>query len=265
MQALLGADEPEAAAVVNPAGASPFLLIGDHAGRRVPRALADLGLGDADLARHIGWDIGVRALGQALADAIDAVFVHQVYSRLVVDCNRDPGAPDAIPAVSDATVVPGNANPDPTAVEARIAGIHAPYHAAIATEVARRDAVGQPTALVALHSFTPVMQGLARPWHCGILHDGANDTLARALLARLRAEADLVVGDNAPYAMDGIDFTVPHHAFSSRRLYVEVEVRQDLLGDARGIADWAARLARLLPLALADTNRELKYGQSDLE
>ena len=252
---MLDADEPEAAAIVNPAGGSPFLLIGDHGGRRVPRRLAGLGLPDAELARHIGWDIGVTALGEALAAALDATFVHQRYSRLVIDCNRDPAAPDAMPAVSDGTVVPGNAALDAAARAARVAAIHAPYHAAIGDAIARRTAAGQATRLVALHSFTPAMAGVARPWHCGILHDGANDGLATAMLGRLRAEGDLVVGDNEPYAMDGIDYTVPRHAFASGLPYAEIEVRQDLLADDAGIAAWCARLARLLPQALDSTER----------
>jgi predicted N-formylglutamate amidohydrolase len=249
--AVLDADEPEATAIVNPAGASPLLLIGDHGGRRVPRALAGLGLPDAELARHIGWDIGVTALGEALAGALDATFIHQRYSRLVIDCNRAPDAPDAMPAVSDGTAVPGNAALDAAARAARVAAIHIPYHAAIAAEVDRRTAGGRGIALVALHSFTPVMRGLARPWHCGILHNGANDALSRAMLAALTAEGDLVVGDNEPYAMDRIDYTIPRHAFARGLPYVEIEVRQDLLADAAGIAAWAARLVRLLPAALA--------------
>ena len=249
---MLSTDEPEPAAIVNPNGASPFVLIGDHGGRRVPRALADLGLADADLARHIGWDIGVTALGLALSAALDAVLVHQIYSRLVIDCNRDPAATDAMPAVSDGTVIPGNAALDDDARAARIAAIHTPYHAAIGSLVAQRSAAAQPVALIALHSFTPAMQGIARPWHCGILHNGANDALALRVLAHLRAEGDLVVGDNEPYAMDRIDYTIPRHAFAAALPYVEIEVRQDLLADAAGIAAWAARLSRLLPAALLD-------------
>ena len=250
---MLDTDEPEATATVNPHGTSPFVLIGDHGGKAVPRALDRLGLTDAELARHIGWDIGVTALGHDLAARLDAVFVHQLYSRLVIDCNRDPAAPDAMPAVSDRTVIPANAAIDDEARAARVAAIHTPYHAAIAAEIARRAAAGQATALVALHSFTPVMRGVARPWHVGILHNGANDRLARAMLGGLRGEGDLVVGDNEPYAMDRIDYTIPRHAFASHLPYVEIEVRQDLLADERGIAAWAARLARLLPAATLDS------------
>ncbi len=249
---MLSDDEPQPAAIVNPDGASPFLLIGDHGGNLVPRALANLGLPDTELARHIGWDIGVTAMGIALSAVLDATFIHQRYSRLVIDCNRDATAFDAMPTVSDGTFVPGNAALDAVARAARVAAIHAPYQAAIGDAVARRTAGAQATALVALHSFTPVMRGAARPWHCGILHNGANDALAQAMLARLRAEGDLVVGDNEPYAMDSIDYTIPRHAFAAGLPYVEIEVRQDLVSDAAGIAAWAARLGRLL-LAVADT------------
>jgi len=250
VQGLLEPDEPDATAMVNPSGGSSLLLIGDHAGRAVPRALADLGLRDAELSRHIGWDIGIAELGRRLAVALDAVFVAQVYSRLVIDCNRAPDAVDAISEVSDGTVVPGNAALPAAARAARVAAVHAPYHAAIAAEIARRTATGQATQLVALHSFTPVMRGVARPWQCGILHDGANDGLARAMLAELRADPALTVGDNEPYAMDGIDYTIPRHAFAAGLAYVEIEIRQDLLGSIAGIDEWSARLAAMLPAAL---------------
>ncbi len=250
MQALLEPDEADATAVVNPYAPSSWLLIGDHAGRSVPRALGDLGLSAADLSRHIGWDIGIADLGQRLAGLLDAVFIRQVYSRLVIDCNRAPDAVDAIPEVSDTTVVPGNVGLDDAGRATRVAAIHAPYQTAIAAEIARRTAAGQATILVALHSFTPAMRAVARPWHCGILHDGANDAFARAMLGVLRADPALIVGDNEPYAMDGIDYTVPRHAFAAGLPYVEIEIRQDLLGSAAGIDEWSARLAAMLPAAL---------------
>lgn len=249
---LLDSDEPDAVAAVNRSGASPFLLIGDHAGNRVPRRLAGLGIAAADLSRHIGWDIGIGDLGQALARRLDAVFVHQIYSRLVVDCNRAADAPDAVPEVSDGTPIPGNRGLGPAARDRRIAAIHAPYQAAIAAEIARRKAAGQPTVLVALHSFTPALAGATlRPWQVGILHDGAADAFAHALLDILRRRPELTVGDNEPYRMDGIDHTVPRHAFAARLPYAEIEVRQDLLATPAGIAAWTDRLAADLPAALA--------------
>ena len=250
---LLGTEDAAPVVVVNPEGASSFLLIGDHAGNAVPMALGSLGLSDAELSRHIGWDLGIGDLGALLAEKLDAVFVRQTYSRLVIDCNRSPSQPDLIAEVSDGTVVPGNADLGEADRAARFAEIHTPYQEAIAAEIARRDAAGMATVLVALHSFTPAMKGAlrdqARPWHIGILHDGGDTAFAHVLLDVLRDEADLVVGDNEPYRMDLIDYTIPRHAYPQRRPYAEIEVRQDLLADSAGCAAWADRLARVLPAA----------------
>lgn len=251
---LLGTEDAPAVVVVNPKGASSFLLIGDHAGKAVPARLGSLGLSEAELSRHIGWDIGVGELGALLAERLDAVFVRQTYSRLVIDCNRSPSQPDVIAEVSDGTVVPGNAALADTDRAARFAEIHEPYQAAIAAELARRDAAGTTTVIVALHSFTPAMRGALRdqdrPWQIGILHDGGDVTFAHALLDVLRSEPDLTVGNNEPYRMDLIDYTIPRHAYPALCPYAEIEIRQDLLGSNGGCEAWADRLTRLLPAAL---------------
>ncbi|HXH15270.1 MAG TPA: N-formylglutamate amidohydrolase [Sphingomonas sp.] len=252
-QSLLRTEDAAPVTVINPEGGSSFLLIGDHAGNAVPQRLSALGLSDLDLSRHIGWDIGIGEIGALLADRLDAVFVRQTYSRLVIDCNRNESQPDLIAEVSDGTIIPGNAGLGAADRAARLAEIHAPYQAAIAAELARRDALGMRTVMVALHSFTPAMLGAlreqARPWHIGILHDGGDIGFAQALLAVLRDEADLVVGDNEPYRMDLIDYTIPRHAYPARRPYAEIEIRQDLLGSTEACTAWADRLARLLPKA----------------
>jgi predicted N-formylglutamate amidohydrolase len=237
--------------VHNAGATSPFLLLGDHAGNRVPRSLDQLGLPAAELERHIGWDIGVAGLGVQLADKLDATFIRQVFSRLVIDCNRRPEAPDSIPRVSDGTTVPGNAALDERQAAARAAAIQAPYQQAIADELDRRLGLGLPTVLVSLHSFTPAMNGIARPWHIGILHDRGDNRFAVALLKSLAEEPDLVVGDNEPYSMDTIDFTVPIHAYPRALPYAEIEIRQDLLGTASGIEQWSERMERQLIAAEA--------------
>jgi predicted N-formylglutamate amidohydrolase len=246
---LLRAGDPEPVRVINPGGTSPFLLLGDHAGNLVPHALDDLGLPPEELRRHIGWDIGIGDLGPMLAEALDAVFVRQTYSRLVIDCNRDPARADAMPEVSDLTVVPGNRTLDDADRAARVAAIHTPYQAAIAAEIARRDAAGQGTILVSLHSFTPAMQRIARPWQVGVLHDGGDTSFAHALLAAFRTDPALTVGDNEPYSMDTIDHTIPRHAYPAHRPYAEIEVRQDLIDTVAGCVDWSDRLATALRAA----------------
>ena len=245
----------EAAVVAKTGANSPFLLLGDHAGRDMPSRLGDLGLSRADLSRHIAWDIGIAGLGRMLSDRLDACFIAQRWSRLVIDCNRDPGRADAMPAVSDGSAIPGNANLTDAERAARVAQVFTPYHAAIAAELHARAARGLPTVVVALHSFTPVMAAFVRPWRFGVLHLG-DSAYSDALLARLRAEPDIgEVGDNEPYAMDGVDFTIPHHAIGRGLDYAELEVRQDMLADEAGQAEVAERLARALPAALDDLKR----------
>ena len=245
---LLAPGERHPAIVTNPGAISPFLLLGDHAGRAVPAALGDLGVASAEMDRHIAWDIGVAGLGARLAELLHAPFVAQRYSRLVIDCNRDPMRPDACPEVSDGTTIPANVGLSQENRQARVEEIFRPYHEAIAAELSGRS------ALVALHSFTPSMNGFERPWRFGVLHL-EDSPLSRAMLARLRAEPGIgEVGDNQPYKMDGTDFTVPHHAQARGLDYVELEVRQDVIAEAAGQAAVARLLARLLPLALADVS-----------
>ena len=243
---LLGADDPPPVAGVNPQGRSAFLLLGDHAGRAIPRGLGELGVSPADLGRHIASDIGIRELGELLARALDAVFLHQAYSRLVIDCNRDPLSPEAIPERSDGSAIPGNRGLSADERNQRIAAIHEPYQSAIGAEITRRGLARLPTILVALHSFTPVMGGAARPWEAGVLHASANDGFAKALLDRLRERPGAVIGDNEPYRMDGTDHTVPRHAFASGLPYAEIEVRQDLIATPDGQRRWSAILAAAL-------------------
>jgi predicted N-formylglutamate amidohydrolase len=248
-QMLVGADDPPPVRILNPQAASPFLLIGDHAGNAVPAALDSLGLGKEEMSRHIAWDIGIAGLGERLSAALDAVFIAQTYSRLVIDCNRDPEAPAAIQAVSDETPVPGNRDLSPLDRAARVSAVHQPYQAAIAAELARRDAAGRETILVALHSFTPAMRGVARPWQVGVLHSDGDLSFALSTLRLLEARGDLTVGDNQPYMMDGTDYTVPRHAFAARRRYVEIEIRQDLLATPDQQEEWADLLADLFRTA----------------
>ena len=247
---LLAEDEPHPAIVRAGSPECPFVLVADHAGNAIPRVLGDLGLGEGDRARHIAWDIGIAGVADALAERLAAPLVRQRYSRLVIDCNRDPARADAVPEISDGSVIPGNAALDDDQRAARIAAIHAPYHAAIAAALSGQK---QPPIMVALHSFTPVMAGFARPWHAGVLHDRGDTRFSDAVLAGLRARIAAPVGDNEPYAMDGIDFTVPYHCYATGRPYAEIELRQDLIADAAAQERWAGLLAEVLTSALDRT------------
>jgi predicted N-formylglutamate amidohydrolase len=245
---LLAADEPVPVTVYNAAGLSPLLLVADHAGHLVPRALGWLGVPEAERTRHIAWDIGIAGVGPLLADALDATLIRQNYSRLVIDCNRPPGVAASIPEISELTAIPGNVGLSAIAKAARARAIFWPYHQAIDDEIDRRSDAGRPTALIALHSFTPVFKGVARTMQAAVLYN-RDPRLAQSLLALLKKEG-LIVSNNEPYFVsDSTDYTVPAHGERRRLLHVLVEIRQDLIAHENGQAEWADRLARLLPQA----------------
>jgi predicted N-formylglutamate amidohydrolase len=241
----LGAHEVSPVLELNDTGQSPFLLTCDHYGRLIPQMLGDLGLPESERARHIGWDIGIAGVAEAMAQALDAQLVAQRYSRLVIDCNRPPDAVSSIPLISEATTVPGNDGLTRDAAAQRRALIFDPYHRRIDDIIDARLAAGRPTVLVSLHSFTPVYAGIQRPWHIGTLYQ--RDTrLPPLLLQHLRAEPDLVVGDNEPYAVsDDTDYTIPVHAEKRGLMNTGIEIRQDLIADQSGETQWAERLTRI--------------------
>ena len=247
-EALLAPDEPAAVRIDRPDGSSPFLMVCDHAGNRIPRALGTLGLAADELQRHIAWDIGAGALAETVAGGLDACLIRQIYSRLVIDCNRPPGVPSSIPTVSERTEIPGNRDLSEARKAARRRLIFDPYHDAIAAALNRRRALESETVLLAMHSFTPVFMDEPRSWQCGVLYN--RDGRFARILADLMAHDGLSVGDNAPYAMtDASDYTVPVHAEARSLPYVELEIRQDLIADEAGRRIWAERLLRLLPEA----------------
>ncbi|QDH24391.1 N-formylglutamate amidohydrolase [Neokomagataea tanensis] len=225
---------------------SPFVLVSDHAGRAVPSALGRLGIPEAEHERHIAYDIGIQGVGRRLRPALGAALIEQCYSRLVIDCNRSPGHPTSVPPVSDGTQIPANQALSEHERRVREDAILHPYHAVITAELDARTE--RPTALIALHSFTPVMQGVRRPWHAGVLFN-RDSRLSHIVAGLLRAEG-LCVGENEPYVLtDTSDYTVPLHAEARGLPYLEIEIRQDLIADEGGQIEWAERLARLLPQA----------------
>jgi predicted N-formylglutamate amidohydrolase len=244
MGALLGADELPAVEVRE--GQGPFVFVCEHASNVLPRSLGTLGLSAADLDRHIAWDPGAAAIAAGLVARLGGDLVLQRYSRLAVDCNRHFDLPDAVAETSEDTVIPGNAGLTAEARAARIASVWQPFHGALEALVAARSKAMRPTVLATVHTFTPRYRNADRPWHVGIISTG-DRRVADAMLAKLRAEKGLVVGDNEPYsAKDNVDYTIRRHGLDRRLPHVMIEVRNDLVADARGQEEWIARLARAL-------------------
>jgi predicted N-formylglutamate amidohydrolase len=251
--ALLGVADPPPVEVANAGGRAGAVLVCDHASCAVPAVLDGLGLDDAYLRRHIGWDIGAGDVTRRLATLLDAPAVLAGYSRLVIDCNRPPGTPASILGVSDGVEIPGNHDVDEAAVEVRIDACFRPYHETITETIARLGARdGRPPAVISIHSFTPVLDGSERVWDVGVLwhRDGR---IAKPLMSALAAERDICVGDNEPYSGRlPIPYSIPVHAEVGSLPHVTVEVRQDLVDTHRGAETWSHRLAAALGAALAD-------------
>ncbi len=253
---LLAADEPPAFQEFQIDGGSDFIIVADHASARIPRRLENLGLPDSELQRHIAWDIGALSVARRVAQELDAPLLAQSYSRLVIDCNRDPKVATSIPRVSELREIPGNIGLSAQDIDARRREIFDPYHRRIRDLLDHRQAIARRAILVAQHTMTDVYKAEPRKMHAAVLYN-RDRRFAGAVLRMLRRERDLIIADNEPYFVsDETDYTIPHHAEARSLLHVEIEIRQDLVKDETGQSEWATRIVR----ALQDAEREFDAG-----
>jgi predicted N-formylglutamate amidohydrolase len=245
-ESLIAADEPPAYSEARCHGRSNFVIVVDHASARIPRSLSDLGVPRSELQRHIAWDIGALAVARHVSEALDAPMVAQNYSRLVIDCNRDPKVATSIPTMSESTEIPGNIALSEEQRLARRAAIFDPYHDRIAALLDERKAAGRPTILVSQHSMTDIYKGVRREMHAAVLYN-RDRRFAGLLLDMLRREDHLHIADNQPYFVsDETDYSIPNHGETRELPHVEIEIRQDLLLEEKGQREWATRIAAAL-------------------
>ncbi len=237
---VLGAERPGA-----------WVVTCDHAANTVPPFVngGDLGLPDADMARHIAYDVGAAGVARALGDILDSPVILSNFSRLVIDPNRGMDDPTLLMKLYDGSIIPANRHAGRDEIELRIARCYRPYHEALSDLAARPGA-----AILSIHSFTRQLQGRPpRPWHVGVL-SAADRRLSDPLLTRLRAEPDLCVGDNEPYGGHLPGDAVEQHAVRHGRPNVLIELRNDLIETDADQTAWAQRLAPLLDAARRDAN-----------
>jgi predicted N-formylglutamate amidohydrolase len=232
---------------INPSGGSPFVIVCDHASNRIPEEYGDLGLSLIDRLRHIAWDPGALAVSLKLVELLDAPLVHSTVSRLVIDCNRTFDAPDLITPLSETTEIPGNSEIGGEERARRITMFHNPFHRAIDTLIDGRIAAGRETILVAMHSFTPVYKGIARPWPIGFIH-GIDTAYTKAVFETMKAEEPaLNIGWNEPYAaLAGVTYTLEHHGDGRGLRSTMIEIRHDEILEPEGVDHWARLLAKCL-------------------
>lgn len=240
---LLSAREAPAFTLYNAEAQKPLLIISDHAGRRVPEKLGNLGLDMKHFEEHIAYDIGAGAITRCLADRLDVRAVIAGYSRLVIDLNRQPGDPDSSPAISDNIPVPGNADISDIEAAARIDELYTPYHAAIDREIAALWKLhGVPPVLFSIHSFTPSMNGKDRFWDIGVLWN-KDSRMAEPLIKNLSAWDGLHIGDNEPYSGSDTAHTIDCHGTTAGLATCAIEVRQDHCATPEEASHWADILA----------------------
>lgn len=253
---LLDPRDPPPYRTLNAASPVPALIVGDHAGRAVPASLGGLGLDPSVFDLHVAWDPGSAQVAAVVASRLDAPAVLGCYSRLVVDLNRRLEDPTAFAERSDGITIPGNVGLSDEDRARRARAIHHPYHDAIAAQLAAMRARGHAPALISIHSCTPVLDSVVRPWHFGVLWN-RDGRIAQPLIARLRRIEGLCIGDNQPYSgRHPQSFTLNHHAEAAGLPHVGIEVRQDLVADEEG----ATRCGNILADALAPILAELGLG-----
>ena len=231
---------------------SGLVLLADHAMALVPAEYGDLGLDRSVFERHIAYDIGIEALTRALAAELSCPAVMATFSRLLIDPNRGEDDPTLIMKLSDGAIIPANHPLSPDERERRLERYHRPYHHAIDALIEKSvEATGRRPLVISLHSFTPFWKGVARPWHTGVLWDG-DPRAVRPLIDALAAIDGVIVGDNEPYdgALKGD--TMNRHCMENGIAHALLEVRQDLIADAGGVALWAGRIAPILAALNAD-------------
>jgi len=242
---LLAADEPGPFQVLNPLAVTPILLVCDHASCRIPKSLGDMGLDPFARRCHLAVDIGAGPLTEKLAASLGVTAVLAQYSRLVMDCNRQLMDPSAFLQFGDGILVPGNRNLHQAEKDLRANVLYWPYHEAVDKQVQRLRSAGPAPAFIAIHSFTPVMNGEARPWEMGVLWD--TDTRLRDIFLEDFTAAGYVVGDNEPYSGKAPqDFTIDHHAEEIGLPHIGIEIRQDLIDDEKGVEEIAGVMHRII-------------------
>lgn len=245
VSALLSPGEPGPFKVLGPLAEKPILLVCDHASCLFPEALGDMGLDPFARRCHLAIDIGAGALTESLAESLSVTAVLQNYSRLIVDCNRQLMDPGAFLEYGDGILVPGNRNLHQEDKDRRADALYWPYHDAIDGQIERLSKAGPPPAFIAIHSFTPVLNGESRAWQIGVLWD--KDERLREIFLEGFRDAGYYVGDNEPYSGKAPqDFTIDHHAEERGLPHIGIEIRQDLLNMKRGVAEIARVMHKII-------------------
>jgi predicted N-formylglutamate amidohydrolase len=245
--------EGEPVSLINSDGRSPILLMCEHASPALPAKYAGLGLAEDVFNQHVAFDIGARDMTLEMVERLDAPAVVANFSRLLIDPNREPDQPGFIPEASDGIAIPGNVGLDREEVGHRMRTYHEVFHDTVALQLLKMRRSGVTPIVVGVHSFTPIMQGAGRPWEVGLLWN-RDPRLAVRLLAWLRRDPQLTVGDNEPYSGRVLGHSMDEHGGRNGFANVVLEVRQDLIGNPEQAQKWG----KLASEALQEVTQDIE-------
>lgn len=251
--------------ILRPDAKSSILILCDHASNAVPASVngGTLGLPDADMNRHIAYDVGARGVVEHLSEILDAHAAFSKFSRLVIDPNRGEDDPTLLMKLYDGSIISGNRNADATEKERRLNLFHRPYHEAVKQQIDHMISDGRMPALVSIHSFTPKLRNKPmRPWHLGVLWD-EDDRLARPFIEYFAKDQNIIVGDNEPYSGELQGDTMYFHGTQRGLPHILIEIRHDLIDTPDGQQKWAERIAPAIQMALNALKQEITDGQAN--
>jgi predicted N-formylglutamate amidohydrolase len=209
-----------------------LLLTCEHGGNKIPRPYAHLFRGAGKLlASHRGWDRGALELAKLLSRELQRPLLAVTWSRLFVEANRTPtnrriwsDFTKHLPLEERKQILEQWWLPHRQDVEAAIA-----------------DTLGRGNRVVhvAVHSFTPELDGEVRNADIGLLYDSRRKheaAFSRRWGAALHGiDPELRVRYNYPYAgmADGVTTWLRRRHAESRYIGIELEINQALVGSAR--------------------------------
>ena len=230
-------------------GALALVLTCEHAGNCIPREYARLFAGASKaLASHRGWDPGALPLGKLMARALRLPLLSTSWSRLLVEANRSAHLKKVWSRFT--------ADLPESERERILARYWRPHRQEVEQAVRAAIAAHGDVVHVAVHSFTPELDGEVRNADVAFLYDSKRRSeagLARRWGERLRAAVPgLRVRNNYPYRgdTDGLPTSLRKQHGPKRYRGYELEVNQALLASKRWRAVGAA-LATTLAEALA--------------
>lgn len=232
--------------ILHPNSREGVVIVCDHATNHIPEGYENLGLDQKTLESHIGWDIGAADVARCMSFMMDVPAIFAPTSRLLIDCNRHPDHASLVPHISDKTVIPANQQLSDSNKKNRKTAYYDPFHNACADIIRDHVDEGYNPLVIGLHSFTPTMDGIERPWQIGFMWD-EDPRLAQAMIGLIERETDLVVGINEPYSGKELYHTMQRHGADHGLPQTVIEIRSDLITEGEGmIRQWAALLADCL-------------------